>query len=424
MPVTNVRRRMLSVAAATVAVGLALTGCSGSAESASSGGDEEITLVIANSQWLDALRGENLWNAVLEYEKVNPNVTLVQEAIPAGDFASKLTTELGAQQGPDIAMMQEGLFRTIQDAGFLAPIDEAFEGVDNLNATNEGGVIDGERYGIAWHRAAYALVYNASLTDSVGAEVPTTVDELIENATLVADSGKTGFTARESMADFASWFMDFQNWVYGFGGSWSDEDGTLTIDTPENLAAVEAFKDMYDANLVPAGEDMPTMRTRFKEAGVGYTIDNSGGTLNIATGGTIPSTDVAAAALPFENPGAYQQIFAGVNVNSDHEEEAEAFLTWLVSEEGQAALRGASGPDTLATDVALDPEFVAANPWASTFADLALDANSTLITGHETDTSEIMRIVMGGVERVLTADADAADELAAAQTAIDQQFGN
>jgi multiple sugar transport system substrate-binding protein len=423
MPATNIRRTVLAAAAATAAISLALTGCAGS-EPAVTGQGERITLVIANSQWLDALRGENLWNAVKQYELENPNVTLEQEAIPAADFASKLTTELGAQQGPDIAMMQEGLFRTIQDAGFLAPIDDAFDGIDNLNETNEGGVIDGERYGIAWHRAVYALVYNKPLTESVDAEVPTNVDELIKNAKAVAATGKTGFIARESMADFSSWFMDFQNWVYGYGGSWSDDDGNLTIDSPENIEAVEAFKEMYDAELVPAGEDMATMRTRFKEAGVGYTIDNSGGTLNMATGGTIPSTDVAAAPLPFENPGAYQQIFAGVNVNSEHTEAAQEFLTWLVGEDGQEALRGASGPDTLATDVALDAGFVESNPWAPTFADLASDANSTLIAGHETDTSEIMRIVMGAVERVLTTDADAADELGAAQTAIDQQFSS
>lgn len=420
MPTLNIKRRSFAALAATAALGVILAGC-GSDPSASSA-DGKVTLVIANSQWLDALRGKNLWEAVKQYEKVNPNVTLKQEAIPSGEFANKLTTEFGAQQGPDIAMMQEGLFRTVHDAGFLAPIDDAFKDATTLNETNEGGVIDGKRYGIAWHRAAYALVYNKPLTESAGATVPTTVDELIANAKAVAGTGKTGFIARESMADFSNWFMDFQNWVYGHGGAWSDASGKLTINTPKNVAAVEAFKEMYDAHLIPAGEDMPTMRTRFKEANVGYTIDNSGGTLNMASAGTLPSTAVAAAALPFKEPGAYQQIFVGVNANSKNQQAAKDFLTWLAGKDGQAALRTASGPDTLATDVPLNPEFVAANPWAPTFADLAKKANSTLIAGHETDTSQIMRIVMESVERVLTTDASAKDELAKAQKAVDQKF--
>ncbi len=413
------RRAVLTAAAALSATAL-LAGCAGPAAS-NADGDEEITLVLANSQWVDALRGENLWNAVKVFEDSHPNITLEQEAIPSAQIADKLTTEFGARQGPDIAIVQEGLFYTLQDAGFLGSIDEALEGVEGLNVTNEGGVVDGEAYGLAWQRAVYALIYNTDLVEQAGADVPTTVDELVEDARAVAATGATGFTGRTSITDFTGLFMDFQNWVYGYGGAWSDGE-ELTIDTPENIAATEAFAEFVAAGLIPAGEDMPTMRTRFKEATVGYSIDNSGGTLNIASGGTIPASSVGAAALPFENPGAYQQLYVGVSATTEHAEAANEFITWLAGEEGQTALRAASGPDTLATDVALTDEFVAANPWGQTFADLALEANSTLIEGYEVETSQIMRIVMEAVERVVATGADAGDELAAAQAAIDQQF--
>lgn len=408
----------ISVAATSA---LALAGCASPGGSASSS-DDEVTLVIANSQWLDALRGENLWNAVKKFEDSHPGITLEQEAIPSSDIDSKLTTEFGAGEGPDLVIVQEGLFYTLQDAGFLSPVGDALDGISDLNATNDGGVIDGEAYGLAWQRAVYALIYNTDLIESAGATVPTTVDELIADGQLVADTGATGYTGRTSITDFNGWFMDLQNWVYGFGGGWSD--GTeLTIDTPENLAAIEAFAQLYDADLIPAGEDMPTQRTRFKEATVGYSIDNSGGTLNIATGGTIPSTSVGAAALPFPEPGAYQQLFVGVSGKSDNADAAEEFLTWLAGSEGQEALREASGPDTLATDVPLADDFVEANPWAETFAELAPNAHSTLIDGYEVETPQIMRVVMESVERVLAADADPAEELAAAQQTIDEQFG-
>ncbi|MGK9219463.1 MULTISPECIES: ABC transporter substrate-binding protein [unclassified Microbacterium] len=417
-PLTRRSRNALAITAASV---LLLSGCASPGTSASSS-DEEITLVIANSQWLDALRGESLWNAVKTFEDSHPGIVLEQEAIPSAEIDAKLTTEFGAGQGPDIAIIQEGLFYTLQDAGFLAPIDDALRSIDNLNATNEGGEIDGEVYGLAWQRAVYALIYNADLLESSGAEVPTTLDDLIENAQLIADTGATGFTGRTSITDFNGWFMDFQNWVYGFGGSWSDGE-SLTIDTPENVAAVEGFAKLVDASLIPAGEDMPTQRTRFKEGAVGFSIDNSGGTLNIASGGTIPSSSVGAAPLPFDEPGAYQQLFVGVSSATDHEDAAKEFVTWLAGPEGQEALRAASGPDTLATDVPLLDEFVAQNPWAPTFAELAPNAHSTLIEGHEVDTPQIMRIVMEAVERVIADDADPADELAAAQLAIDERFG-
>ncbi len=360
---------------------------------------------------------------MLQYQKVAPEVTLVQEAIPSAEFDNKITTEFGAGQGPDIAMMQEGLFYTIADAGFLVDVSKAIDGVTTLNGTNANGVVDGKRLGIAWQRAVYALIYNKPLVDAGHAKVPTTVEELITSAREVtAATGAIGFAARHQMADLSGWFMDFQNWAYGYGTSWVDAKGKLTINTPEAQTAVAAFKTMYDAKIIPLGDDFPTQRTRFKEKRIAFSIDNSGGTLNIASGGALASTDLYAAPLPFPHPGAHQQIFVGVNAQSRNQKAAIDFLTWMVSRDGQQALRNASGPDTLATDVPITAAFRADNPWADTFATLAVHSRSTLIPGHETDTVPIMRIVMEAVERVMIGGADPKAALAEAQRQVDQRF--
>ena len=417
--IDRIRRRGLLASA--LFIGLAATLGNPATSLAQSG--DKTTLVIANSQWLDALRGQNLWAAIKKYEEVNPDVMLEQEAIPSAEFADKLTTEMGAGQGPDIAIMQEGLFYTMADAGFLVDVASAVDGVD-LNGTNENGVIDDVRYGIAWQRAVYALIFNTEVTEAEGVAIPATVEELIASAkeSMEKNPGVIGFTSRHQINDFTGWFMDFQNWAYGYGVNWVDGDGNLTINTPEAVAAVEAFKETYDSGIIPIGDSMPTQRTRFKEKQVAFSIDNSGGTLNIASGGALPSADIGAAALPFAHPGAHQQIFLGVSSHSDHQDEAIAFLAWLVSPEGQQSLRGASGPDTLATDVPVTEEFAAANPWAPTFAKLAETSRSTLIPGYEVETPQIMRFVMQAVEKAILTDTSAEDALAEAQTQVDRQF--
>jgi multiple sugar transport system substrate-binding protein len=222
------------------------------------GAREPVTLVISNSQWVDALRGKNLWNALLKYKEVAPHVTLQQEAIPSAEYDNKITTEFGAGQGPDIAMMQEPLFFTLADAGFLVDVSKAVQGA-RLNWTNDNGIVDGKRLGIAWQRAVYALIYNKPLLDAAGAKVPTDVDELIASAKAVtAATGAIGFTSRHQIADFSGWFLDFQNWAYGYGVNWVDGKGKLTINTPEAVAAFTAFKKMYDAKIIPIGDSMPT----------------------------------------------------------------------------------------------------------------------------------------------------------------------
>ena len=384
---------------------------------------EPVTLVVSNSQWLDALRGERLWASLKKYEEVNPGVTLEQEAIPSNAYADRLTTEMGAGQGPDIAIVQDGVFYPLAAAGFMIPLDDITEGVDNLNATNKNGVIDGKRLGIGWQRAVYALIYNKKNLEAAGATVPTTVDELIAQAEAVTKAtGAIGFTGRYSMNEFSAWWKDFDNWAYGYGVSWVDDAGNFTINTPEAVAAVNAFKAVYDAGIMPIGDQMSTQRTRFKEGQVAFSIDNSGGSLNIASGGTMPSSDMGASALPFTQPGAHQQLFIAVSAHSKHPDEAKAFLKWLISPEGQQSLRDASGPDALATDVPVTDEFKAANPWAPEFAELAKSSRSVLIPGHEADTAAIMRIVMTGVEKVLQGAASAEDALAQAETQVKAKF--
>lgn len=383
---------------------------------------DKVELVVANSQWLDALRGEALWKAVKLYEKHAPNVTLTSLGVPSHDYGNRMITEFGAGQGPDIAILQDEVFFALADAGLLVDVGAAAEGV-TMNVTRENAIVDGVTLGIPWQRAAYALIYNSKLVEEAGANVPTNVDQLIENAQLVQQkTGAIGFTTRHQLNDFTTYYKDFQNWAFGYGVNWVDDQGKLTINTPEAVEAVTAFKKMYDAKIIPTGDDFPTQRTRFKEGGVGYSIDNSGGTLNIASGGNVQGAGMSAAPLPFANPGAHQQIYVVVNANSDHSDEAIGFLTWLVSTEGQTELRKASGPDMLATDVPLVDEFVAANPWAPVFAELASKSRPLLIPGYELETTQIMRPVMEAVEEVLIKGAAPAEVMAKAQEKVDQMF--
>lgn len=385
--------------------------------------ENEATLTILNSQWLDALRGESLWGAVAKFEATDPSITLEREMISSSEMYTKMMTQLAGGQGADLLILQEGLFYSAATAGFLADISEVVEGVDNLNTTNSNGVVDGKRLGIAWQRAPYALIYNKSLADDAGVSAPTTVDELIAAAKTVHDkSDVIGFTARHRMADVSTWAMDFQNWAFGYGVNWVNADGKLTVNTPEAVKAVEAFKKLYDADIIPKGDDFPTQRTRFKQNQVAFSIDNSGGTLNIANGGELDSKNLAAALLPFPQPGAHQQLFIALNAESEHKAEAIKFLKWLVSAEGQNSLRQASGPDSLATDVPVTSEFLAANPWAASFAEAGKHSRSTLIPGYENETPAIMRTVMGAVEKVIVANEDAKEALDFAQKRISMKY--
>ena len=424
----NRSKRVRSLASVIGASALVLAGCASAEETpvASTESDDtaaeevvlpEGTLTFAHWQWLETGRGETLWEAVTTYSEANPGASFVQEATPFGDYATTLSTAMGGGQGPDVFVVLDNQFAIFADAGLLEPLDDVLAGAA-LNGSNVGLVVDGQQLGVTWEQADYALLANKNVLDAAGiTEMPTTLDELIAAAQQVEDNTDAdGFAVRHRIAEFGGWSADFQNWAFGYGGSWSD--GTnLTIDSAENIAAVTAFKEMYDSGVMPVGDDAATFRDKFKQNALGFMIDNGGAALSFTAGGAITGTDVISAPLPFPQGGVHQKLVLAVNANSENKELAKDFIRWFVTEEAQTLIRPSMGAGTLATDAPLTAEFLAAHPWAETFVAAGSGSRSSLIAGYELRTQEIYQIVLEAVERVITRGQDPAEALAEAQAA-------
>ncbi|HIW63236.1 MAG TPA: extracellular solute-binding protein [Candidatus Stackebrandtia excrementipullorum] len=407
-PNRRVKSGVAAVAALTLAGGL--VACSDSSSAADDG-----KLVIANYQFLEPGRGDQLWDGLLEYENHNTEATLEQSASPYLQYVDKLNTELGAGGGPDVFVVQEAQFATLAEAGVLASLNDAVTD-SGLNDLNEGLNVDGEQLGVIWEQVTYALIGNKNLMEEAGVtELPTDVDGLIAASQQIQENTEAdGFAVRHLMSEFDSWWMDYNVFPYGYNGSWSN-GSELTLDTAENIAGLEAYRDIYDAGVMPIGDDASTFRTKFKENQLGFMIENNGATLSFTSGGQITGSDIVSGPLPFDHPGQHQRIVFAVNKNSDNVDLAKDFINWFVSEEGQTAIRPGLGASTLATDVPLTDEFEGEHPWAPVFLDQAATSRSNLIEGFETDTKAVMQIVMRAVERVITQGQDPAEALGEAQ---------
>jgi len=369
-------------------------------------------LVFGNWQWLEPGRGDVLWNGVGNYSKVNPKAKLVKESTPFSSYADKLNTELGAGGGPDLIVMLDGQFATLSKAGLLEPLDDVV-GDAKLNLTNDSGKTNGKQMAVTWERINYALIWNKSVLAKAGVDPPTTVDELISaGKTIKAKTGVQGFGVRHRTAEFDGWSLDYANWTYGFGGSYA-KDGKLTLDTPENVEALKAFKKVYDSGIMPIGDDMSTMRSKFAQGRLAMLIENGGGTEAAAS--SMGGAAIGSSALPFPHPGAHQQVLIGVNAHSKNKALAKDFIKWFVSDKGQKLSQPGHGPSTMATDLPPDAQFIAANPWAIVFPTLSAESRSPLIPGFETKTKPIMRNVLDAVATVDLQNADPGKALTEAQ---------
>lgn len=379
-----------------------------------------VTLTFANWQWLEPGRGEAMWEAMKTFEQSHEGIALEQQAIPRADYESTMQTQIGSGGGPDLLIIPPAFMFQAGSAGALAPLDDAIpaDAEDQLLPSNAGGIYEDERLGYTWEAVNWAFFWNTGILEEAGVEPPQDPEGLIAAAeAITAATGKPGFAVRHQMNELQPWWNDFSSWPVAFGGGWSSE-GELTIDAPENVAAVQTLKRLYDSGAMPIGDDASTFRNRFANGEIGMMIDNASVVYTIVKDNdTVTSADIGSSALPFPVQNSSQVVnYIGVNANSEHIEEAKAFITWLFSDEGQDLAAAGVFPSTVGTDAAPPADVIDENPWIDAYRNQALHATgSPLVDGFELETPRIMDAVMTQIARVLTQNADPAEALTLAQ---------
>jgi multiple sugar transport system substrate-binding protein len=184
---------------------------------------------------------------------------------------------------------------------------------------------------------------------------------------------------------------------------------------------VTAFAQVAKAGIMQS-EGYNTIIAAFTQGQVAMMTDCGCGAIGAADAGVVKSTDIGVAQEPTpQDVGFDQQLYVSVNKYSKQQAAAQAFVKWLISPAGQDALRIASGPDTLATNVPFAASYAAANPWAPQFAALGTTSRSTLIPGYELQTAQIMQIVVNHIQDVVVSGVSPASALAAAASEVASQ---
>lgn len=417
--------RKSGLVAAGVAAALALTACSGGTGDA----DGPITLTFASWQWLEPERGEALWEAMTAYQDSHSDVTLEQQAIPRAQYESTLQTQIGAGGGPDLLIVPPAFLYQAGSAGILAPLDGVLDASveEHLASSNDRGVYEGERLGYTWEAVNWALIWNKSILEDAGVAPPTTPEELLAAAEQLTEStGNPSLAVRHQLNEAQPWWNDFASWPCGFDGGWST-DGELTISSPENVAAVQLLKDLYDAGVMPVGDDASTFRNRFANGEIAMMIDNASVAYTVTAGedNALGAEDIGTGPLPFPTQNSSQIVnFIGVNANSEHADAAKDFISWLFSDEGQQLAAETVFPSTVGTDAAPPAELLDANSWVETYRTQAeTSLCSPLVDGFELQTPDISTIVMTQIASVLAEDVPAQDALDRAQEEAEMSVG-
>lgn len=339
-------RRPMCLSAATVAMGLVLTACGfGGDEGSDSSEGGATTIDLLVPQYSDGTKA--LWEDIIAgFEEENSDITVNLEVQSWDNINDVIRTKVQAGQAPDILNIDA--FSGFAKDDLLYPAEDVVspETLDDFQESFvENASLDGTVYGLPLIASARALFYNEDLLSQAGVtEPPATWDQLLEAAAAVsALDGVYGYGmplgSEEAQAETSIW-------TFGAGGSWTDGDA-ITVDTPENLAAVEFMKRMIDEGATqpdPGATDRTPMLDVFIQGKIAMAVglpptigqieerdpDLNYGISPVPTQDGAPVTlGVADHLMAFRNDDDKQDA---IRAFLDHFYSAEVYLTFVDTE--------------------------------------------------------------------------------------------
>jgi multiple sugar transport system substrate-binding protein len=361
-------------------------------------------ITFAAVTFSEAGRGDRLKAWVDKFNKSQNAIEVQPVALPFASFAKTIFTQMGGGAGPDLVRFDQIDFYAAVAANRVLPLDEIIKDSDyKFTAPDRYMKVGGKRYATPFEISNYVLLYNPTLLKD--RKAPANFDEFLATAKAATANGAYGFAYRATMAEAPGFWQDLCNFVYGFGGRWSDEKGNLTLNSPKVIEGVAAYKKMYDAGATPKGTDAATYRRMFWEGKLAMEIDN-GGVAGIFSQ-QAPDLPLAAAPSPF--PTRAQGLVLApltVNANTKHKAAAFTFYKWILQADNQKALQDLLGASNVATVVSRSPEDLAKRPWLKVYDDQTPNSIPQLVQGQELKTPEILQIVLEHVLKVLQGGAD------------------
>lgn len=232
-----------------VAMFLSLTGCSGKSDVI-----ELNFLRLGN----DEAEKEFWLEVIAEYEATHENVKINYDDAAIGDAMDvKLTSGFTSNSGPDI--IGHGILSIASrvEAEQYLPITEYYENwegkEDLMSSLVDLGTYEDEIYGLAYQPTPYVFAYRTDLLEAAGFDgPPRTWEELEEyaRALTVKEDGRivqAGFAFPTSGGNM----VEYDMLAFSNGGSFTDGNGSPTLNTPENLEALEYISSFINDVSIP-----------------------------------------------------------------------------------------------------------------------------------------------------------------------------
>ncbi|MCA0400931.1 MAG: extracellular solute-binding protein [Proteobacteria bacterium] len=191
-----------------------------------------------------------------EWEKANPGNKVTPEVVGWGQCQDKVTTLAAAGSPVALAYVGSRTLKQFAQNDLIVPVPMSdAEKASYYPHIPSTVTFNGTQWGVPVAFSTKSLYWNKDLFKAAGLDPekpPTTWAEQQAFAKQIKE--KTGIPGFGLVAKtFDNTMHQFLHWTYSNNGSVIDDKGKITLNSPENLAALTAVKD-----IVPFSEEGPT----------------------------------------------------------------------------------------------------------------------------------------------------------------------
>jgi multiple sugar transport system substrate-binding protein len=278
-----------------------------------------------------------LWKGIIsDFEAENPDINVDLEVQSWDNINDVVRTKIQSNAAPDILNIDA--FAGFAADDLLYSAEEVLSeetAADFQESFVENASIDGTQYGLPLIASSRTLFINKDLTERAGiTKPPATWEELLANSKKISQLGGQVYGYGMPLGNEEAQ-AETSIWVFGNGGDWGNSE-ELTIDTPENVEAVEFMQKMIQegATQPDAGAtDRTPLINVFVQGKIGYIealpptvaqINEENPDLNFELA-PIPTNDGSSVTL-----GVADHLMAFKN-EGDKQEAIQAFLDYFYS---------------------------------------------------------------------------------------------
>lgn len=244
-----------------------------------------IGLALAGTTALPALAADITWiycgdkidpaheKYIAEWNTANPDTPVVAEVVGWAQCQDKATTLAAAGSPAAMAYVGSRTLKEFALSDLIVPVpmtdEEKAAYYPNIVETV---TFDDTQWGVPIAFSTKALYWNKDLFKEAGLDPekpPTTWAEEIEYAKIIKEkTGKAGYGL--SAKTFDNTMHQFLHWVYTNDGKITDAEGNIAIDSPQVLAALQAYKDITPYSVEGAtAYEQNEMRAIFLDGQIG-----------------------------------------------------------------------------------------------------------------------------------------------------------